>query len=252
VPAPTRLVSILSNINFLAELANERVPVFPQSTYSLSMRMAHEVDYWDGDVIPEDWHMFLKCFFALGGEVRTDRIFLPTGSDAVYSGDYFGSLATRYKQAKRHAWGAIDIPYATKRFLEQTDIPFRKKGGRLWALTENHLVWSTHWFILTLGGMLPAFLAPELNDFLVPGGLPTLVSLLLTACLTPYVIVIWLDAQLRPAPPEHMKLWQVGLMHFQWFLLPATSLVFSTFPALEAQLQMLWGKPLVYQVTEKA
>lgn len=252
VPAPTRLVSILSNINFLADLAHPRGLVFPQSTYSLSMRMADDVDYWDGDVIPEDWHMFLKCFFALEGQVTIEPIFLPTGSDAVYSGTYWGSLVTRYKQAKRHAWGAIDIPYALQQFLRHPDVPLGRKSQRLWALTENHLVWSTHWFVLSLGGMVPAFLAPELGSWLIPGGLPILVSLTLTACLAPFVVVIWLDAQLRPRPPEHLKTWQVVLFHFQWFLLPITSLVFSTLPALDAQTQMFLGKPLVYQVTEKA
>ncbi|MBI4497733.1 MAG: glycosyltransferase family 2 protein [Chloroflexi bacterium] len=253
VPSPTRLVSILSTVNFLADLANGRGLVFPQSTYSLSMRMADEVGYWDGDVIPEDWHMFLKCFFALGGEVRVAPIFLPTGSDAVYSGTYWGSLVTRYKQAKRHAWGAIDIPYTIQQFLLHPEVSVRRKAQRLWAVTENHLVWSTHWFVLSLGGTIPATLAPELNAWgIVPGGLPTLVSLLLTACLVPFVVVIWLDAQMRPSPPEHLKGWQVAAMHLQWFLLPVTSLVFSALPALDAQTQMFRGKPLVYQVTEKA
>ncbi len=105
--------------------------------------------------------------------------------------------------------------------------------------------------MLTLGGMVPAFLNNDLNNWLVPGGLPTLVSLTLTACVAPFLIVIWLDARLRPNPPEELKTWQVALMHFQWFLLPFTSLVFSTLPALEAQTQMYMGKPLVYQVTEK-
>jgi hypothetical protein len=251
VPAPIRLVSVLSNVNFLADLTKPHGLVFPQSTYSFSLRMCDEVGYWDEDVIPEDWHMFLKCFFHFGGEVSTDVIYLPTGSDAVQSPTYFGSLVSRYKQAKRHAWGAVDIPYAWQQALAHPEIPREKLARRLWALTENHLLWSTHWFVLSLGGAIPALLAPELRNWIISGGLPTMVSVLLTLCLAPFVVLIALDAQLRPQPPDNLPRWQVALMHFQWFLLPVTSLVFAALPAVDAQTRLMLGKDLVYHVTEK-
>lgn len=251
VPAPIRLVSVLSNVNFLADLMKPHGLVFPQSTYSLSLRMCDEVGYWDEDVIPEDWHMFLKCFFKLRGEVTTDVIFLPTGSDAVQSATYFGSLVSRYKQAQRHAWGAVDIPYSWQQALAHTEIPRAKLLRRMWALHENHLLWSTHWFVLSLGGAIPAFFAPELRSWLITGGLPNIVSILLTLCLAPFVVLIALDAHLRPDPPEDMPRWQVALMHFQWFLLPITSLIFAALPAVDAQTRLMRGKDLIYHVTEK-
>jgi hypothetical protein len=36
-----------------------------------------------------------------------------------------------------------------------------------------------------------------------------------------------------------------------WFLLPISSLLFSTFPALDAQTRLALGKRLEYRVTEK-
>jgi hypothetical protein len=59
VPAPLRVPDALQGLVHLSRLSRKRRVLFAQSTYSLSMRMAHDVGYWDRDVIPEDWHMFL-------------------------------------------------------------------------------------------------------------------------------------------------------------------------------------------------
>ncbi len=252
VPMPTRIISALSTVNFLSDLCKPHGLVFPQSTYTLSLQMAHEVDYWDVDVIPEDWHMFLKCFFHLNGEVDTVPVFLPVGADAVKAETYKRSLISRYKQAKRHAWGAEDIAYAAREFLVHPEIPFVIRSRRMWALVENHLLWSTHWFLLTLGGAVPALLAIPLREFAPGVGLPQIVSLILTVCLAPGVVIVVLDHLLRPAPPATMSKWFVAFTHAQWLLLPITSAVFASLPALHAQTQLMLGKSLVYEVTEKA
>ncbi|HLF80070.1 MAG TPA: hypothetical protein VJB57_21530, partial [Dehalococcoidia bacterium] len=85
VPAPLRVPNSLSGLVLLSRLSRKRRVLFSQSTYSLSMTMAHEVGYWDTDVIPEDWHMFLKCYYSLGGEVEVEPIHLPLGNDGALS-----------------------------------------------------------------------------------------------------------------------------------------------------------------------
>src|SRR5207249_2044770 len=60
VPAPLRVTNAMSGMIHLSRLSRKRKVLFSQSTYSLSMRMAHDVGYWATDVIPEDWHMFLR------------------------------------------------------------------------------------------------------------------------------------------------------------------------------------------------
>ena len=96
VPAPLRIQNSLGGINHLAKLVRKYTVLFPQSTYSLSLRMCHDVGYWDVDVVPEDWHMFLKCFFELGGEPDVQPILLPVGNDGVRAISY-----------KRHVLGAL-------------------------------------------------------------------------------------------------------------------------------------------------
>ena len=83
VPAPLRLSNSLGGLNQLVKLTRKYAIRFPQSTYSLSLRMADEVGYWDPDIISEDWHMMLKCFFLLNGNVNVEPIFLAVGNDGV-------------------------------------------------------------------------------------------------------------------------------------------------------------------------
>jgi hypothetical protein len=64
--------------------------------------------------------------------------------------------------------------------------------------------------------------------------------------------MIFIDARLRPPRPSSWNLWKSGTAFLYWWLLPITSLAFSTAPALESQTRLLLGKRLEYRVTEKA
>jgi hypothetical protein len=120
--------------------------------------MAHEVDYWDPDVIPEDWHMFLKCFYHLDGEVDTETMYTPIHMDGIRSRSYLRTFPSYFDQVRRHAWGCTDIPYAAKHALDRPGIPAFHRFGRLGALCQSHLLWSTQWFLVTGGRAIPALL----------------------------------------------------------------------------------------------
>ena len=250
-PAPLRVASALAGVHLMSNLMRRNRMMFPQSTYSLSMRMADDVGYWDADVIPEDWHMFLKCFYAFKGDVVVEPIFLPTSNDAVHSGSYSGSLKMAYIQHKRHAWGSCDIPYAIMQGFAHPEIPARRKGRRLIALMGNHLIWSTHWFILSLGWIMPQMIARLFGHGHSPFWLPATARVLLWLCLLPYVSMFVLDRRVRPPKPASWRTWQTVADVAWWILLPITSFVFSTLPALEAQTRLAIGKRLEYRVTDK-
>jgi len=250
-PAPLRVPSALAGIHILSNLTRGNRMYFPQSTYSLSLRLADDVGYWDTDVIPEDWHMFLKCFFAFRGEVEMAPIFLPTGNDAVCSGALLRSLHMEYVQHKRHAWGASDVRYSLVQALAHPEIPVRKKARRIAALVGNHFVWATHWFILSLGWIMPHLVERVIGHGHVPLWLPVASRALLWACLVPYVAMFLLDRKLRPPKPPHWNALKTVIDIVWWALLPITSFVFSTLPALDAQTRLALGKRIEYRVTEK-
>jgi hypothetical protein len=250
-PSPLRVASALAGIHILSNLTRRNGMYFPQSTYSLSLKMAEDAGFWDPDVIPEDWHMYLKCFFAFQGEVEMSPIFLPTGNDAVLSATYSKSLKMEYVQHKRHAWGSSDVRYSIVQAIAHPEIPLRRKARRIVALSGNHLVWATHWFILSLGWIMPDLIVHLLGHGHCPIWLPLTSRILLWACLVPYVSMFLLDRRLRPAKPSGWRRWQTAADIAWWVLLPISSLLFSTLPALDSQTRLALGKRLEYRVTEK-
>ncbi len=259
VPAPLRIQNSLGGINHLAKLMRKYTVLFPQSTYSLSMRMCHDVGYWDVDVVPEDWHMFLKCFFAMNGEPDVQPILLPVGNDGVRAHSYFRTFWEHYQQARRHAWGCTDIPYAIKQFVRHPEIPFLRRLRRTWSLTENHVLWSSQWFLITgvaanmSAGGWGAFLG--LHPFAqheIPTWFITASHWILLPCMIPLVMMIILDMMMRPTRPARWKMWLYPVQFAQWVLMAPITLFFTCLPAVDAQTRLALGRRLEYKVTEKA
>ncbi len=98
IPLPSR---VLNSINTIWQMAQLSRPdrLINYSTYSLSLKMADEVGYWDTDVIPEDYRMFFKCFFKFHGDVEVDPIFLPINADAAQSLGAWKTFRNQYLQA---------------------------------------------------------------------------------------------------------------------------------------------------------
>ncbi len=259
VPAPLRIQNSLGGINHLAKLMRKYTVLFPQSTYSLSMRMAHDVGYWDVDVVPEDWHMFLKCFYELNGEPEVQPILLPVGNDGVRAYSYKGTFWEHYQQARRHAWGCSDIPYAVKQFIRHPEIPFRTRLRRTWSLTENHVLWSSQWFLIT--GVAANMSAASWGGFLslqpfaahgIPPWFLTASHWILMPCMIPLLLMIVLDMMMRPERPKRWKIWLYPVQFAQWMLMAPITLFFTAMPALDAQVRLALGRRLEYKVTEKA
>lgn len=259
VPAPLRIQNSLGGINHLAKLMRKYTVLFPQSTYSLSMRMADDVGYWDVDVVPEDWHMFLKCFFELEGEPDVQPILLPVGNDGVRAHSYTRTFWEHYQQARRHAWGCSDIPYAIKQFVRHPEIPFLRRLRRTWSLTENHVLWSSQWFLIT--GVAANMSAASWGGFLglhpfeqhaIPDWFITASHWILMPCMIPLVGMIILDTVMRPPRPSRWKIWLYPVQFAQWSLMAPITLFFTAMPALDAQIRLALGRRLEYKVTEKA
>lgn len=90
---------------------------FPCSAYSLSLKLARNVGFWDSgtDSIGEDMHMYLKCFFSTYGQVIVKTILSPASQCNVEGSNYLDSIGARYTQSKRHMWGSLDVAYVLRR-----------------------------------------------------------------------------------------------------------------------------------------
>jgi len=250
VPGPIRIIGTMGNIIHIANIQEPDGLFFNYSCYSSSFKLIDSAGYWDPDMIPEDWHIFLQAFFVSGGKSSVDPIFLPTIVDAPDGNSYFSALKNRYNQCVRHAWGAIDIAYAIEQSRLHPEIPFMARALRIFKLVQTHFIWSSNWFILTLGTSLPVILNPYFFNTTFGYNLPRISNIILTLCLFPMLILIVLDWKLRP-PYQKTGFWNLAKNILQWPFMPIATLAMSVLPGLHSHTRLLFGKRLEYKTTEK-
>ncbi len=250
VPAFIRITGTMGNAIHIANIQEPDGIFFNYSCYSSSYKLIDSVGYWDPDMIPEDWHIFLQTFFATGGRTLVNPIFLPTIVDAPDGKNYFSALQNRYNQCLRHAWGAIDIPYAIEQSRLHPEISWLTRALRIYKLIQTHFIWSSNWFILTLGTSLPVALNPYFFNTTLGYNLPRIANLILTICLVPMFVLIALDWKLRPTYQK--KGFRNILKNiFQWPMMPIATLTMSVLPGLHSHTRLLLGRRLEYKTTQK-
>jgi hypothetical protein len=250
VPSLIRITGILGNVIHIANIQEPDGLFFNYSCYSSSFKLIDQSGYWDPDMIPEDWHIFLQAFFATGGKALVEPIFLPTVVDAPDGKNYFSALKNRYSQCVRHAWGAIDIPYAIEQSRQHQEIPFTTRALRIFKLIQTHFIWSSNWFILTLGTSLPVMLNPKFFQTTFGFNLPRISNIILTICLIPLTTLIILDWKLRPAR-QKKGFFNILKNILQWPFMPIATLTMSVLPGLQSHTKLLLGKKLDYKTTNK-
>lgn len=250
IPLPYRFLNTINSIWNLATLSQEN-RLINFSTYSLSLAAAKKIGYWAVDVIPEDYHMFFKMYFAHKGKARTIPIFLPIFVDAAESTGFFSTFVNQYEQAKRWAWGVSDIPYVIRNTFIHTDIKATGRFFRLFTLLEHHILWPTNWFILTLGSTIPPLINPVFGRTVLGHNLAQISSTILTLSAVFLLIVFVIDWRIKPPPPASYPKWKLPLLYLQWLTLPIISFFLSALPGLDAHTRLLLGKRLEYRVTEK-
>lgn len=250
LPFFIRMQATLQSIVRLAFLSL-RENLIQISTYSTNLWLLKKINYWDVDVIPEDWHVFYQAFFKFGDEIKTIPLYTFVNGDAVYSGGILKTSQNRYEQEKRWAWGVSDISYTLKNFFTSPHIPVWSKIKRILFLVETHLLWPTSFFVLTISASIPPLINPVFKRTVLGFLLPKLSGLILTLASLMLILFIYLDLKLRKHVQIKTKLHALPFLFIQWYFLPLISFFFSSLPALEAHTRLLIGKKIKYKVTEK-
>lgn len=250
LPLPTRVQVTIGTLGRLG-LLFQRHRLLVMSVYSLSLATLDQIGYWDADIIPEDWHIFLQTFFYFGDRVETVPIFLPVTGDAALSTSYLKSLKARYEQERRWAWGVTDIPYFIKQSFRHTEIPSWPKVRLLFYILETHLTWSSHFFLLTLGATIPPLINPAFRYTTLGHNLPGLARSILTISSAFLVIITIIDMKVRPPRPKWFSILKTPILLLQYLFLPVISFVFASLPGLDAHTRLMLNKRLEYKVAEK-
>lgn len=255
ISPPMRLINAYSSAFELAYLAAPWWIPMPMSSYSLSLRLLDSSGYWDGDVIADEWHMFIKAFYARDGEVTLERIFLPFSAYATTGDTIWESAKNRYLQTLRHAWGSKEVGYIVAKMLEHPEIPFGKSFALLFRVAHDILLAGAGWVILTVGSQLTILLNPVMFSQMVTEGLSNPIFVLLqTSFLLVAVlgVVFWYqDVIVRPPRTRPQTLTERLLTILSFPLLVVLTLIFVALPTLQAQTRLLIGIPLQFRVTKK-
>lgn len=250
VPAPTRIISFFGSL-WRTSLLVQGDRLITQSTYTLSLKLLKEVDFWDVDVIPEDYRIFFKCFFRKKGQLWVEPIFLKTSMDAALSVGYVNSLKNKYHQERRWSWGVSDDPLFMRWWLTVPDMPFYRKTVLVFQVVLDHILWPVNWFIITVAANVMAIINPVYSRTALGYSLPQLAGVILNLCLIALLAMLYLDYKNRP-DNQHLPLRRKILFPFEFLLMPVIGFFLSALPALISHTQLMFGKRLEYKVTEKA
>ncbi|CAE8685751.1 unnamed protein product, partial [Polarella glacialis] len=148
-PMLVRVSSLFATLHELACLANPLDHHVCFSSYSVSLVLASAVGGWDPEYLAEDWHMFAKSSLMTEGRVKCCPIFLPVLNYTPEEETYYGTLDSRWQQAKRHALGVSELVYVWSAiYLALLELPtLRRKVLFLWRIaplvskfTQTHFV----------------------------------------------------------------------------------------------------------------
>lgn len=222
------------------------------SSHSVPFKTLLEVGY-PSNLVSDDSRIFWKSYLAYDGDYRVAPLYYPVSMDAVMAENLIKTIVNQYKQQRRWAWGAENIPYLLYGFLKNKKISLFEKFRQIFILFEGFWSWATAALLIFFLGWLPLVLGGEtFNITLLAYNLPKLVATLMTLSMVGILTSAAISFLLLPPRPRNYSRFKNLSMLFQWLLLPVTLIFFGAFPALEAQARLILGKPLGFWVTEKA
>lgn len=249
VPAPTRITSFFGNL-YRTALLTQGDRLLTHATYSLSMKLIKEVDFWDVDVIPEDYRIFFKAFYKKKGNIWVEPIYLKTSMDAALSTGYINSLKNKYHQERRWSWGVSDNPLFIKWWLTVPGVPFFRKTILMLNVLWDHVLWPSYWFIITIAANVMAIINPVYSRTALGFSLPQLAGSILSIALAALLAMLFIDYKNRPSN-RHLPLYRKILFPFEFLMMPFVGFFLSALPALISHTQLMFGKRLEYKVTDK-
>jgi hypothetical protein len=260
-----RIVNAYATAFELAYLAAPWWLALPMSSYALSLRLLHESDYWDGDVIADEWHMFIKAYFIHQGRVTLSPVMLPFLADATTGKTLSDEIRERYLQTLRHAWGSKEVGYALGNLVCYPAVPRWSALRLCLRIAHDILMAGAGWVLLTVGVQLPIILHPDvvpfnpfLGDTIAEGLMGILTSPIWLTIVGAGAVVISLailfwhrDVQVRPArttvPTPAERFWSAISLP----LMPLLTLIVLAIPAIQAQTKLMLGQALQFRVSRK-
>lgn len=250
VPFTNRLIALANTFWYLAESAQSN-RLFNAATYAQSLKTLVAMDFWSCQTIVEDLHQFWRTYFHFHGNHKVVPLFIPVYQDALENRTYFTSLIGQYKQLRRWAWGASEIPYAIlKMWKERKKLPLLRTIEKIVYLCYLEITWATAPIIILFNKSIPTIINPAFGRSLFAYNLGQIFTIVFTLMLSGILIYLFISLLCIPKPKGPSP-WRFMLVFLEWTLLPLVTILYGAIPALDAQTRLMLNKPLSFNVTEK-
>ncbi len=250
-PAFIRVVSVSNSFwQFTESSRPDRLRTF--ASHTMTLRALREVGYWKKDIINEDGYIFWQCYLHYKGDYEVVPLFIPVSLDTCLADTFWQTLKNQYKQKKRWAYNVEYYPHLVPALLK-SKAPFWDRMYKLWQYVEGDFNWAAASVLITMLGWLPLFIGgPEFKETVIAYNLPHATRTLMTIATGFLIFSVYINLILLPPRPKKYSVWRSVMMYLQWVLVPFTSLIFGSLPAIEAQTRLMFGWYLEFFVTPKA
>ena len=249
-PAFIRVVSVSNSFwQFTESSRPDRLRTF--ASHTMTLRALREVGFWKKDIINEDGFIFWQCYLHYEGDYEVVPLFIPVSLDTCLADTFWETLKNQYKQKKRWAYNVEYYPHLVPALLK-SKAPLGDRLYKLFQYVEGNFNWATASVLITSLGWLPLFIGgPEFKETVIAYNLPHATRTLMTIATGFLIFSVYINLILLPPRPKKYGVWRSITMYLQWFLVPATSLIFGSLPAIEAQTRLMLGYYLEFFVTPK-
>lgn len=249
-PSLSRIFAFSTTFWQLIQQARPKILV-TFSSQSIGLKPLYELGYWQENVVSEDSRIFYQALLHFDGDWQTEPLNFPIYMDANLAETFWQTLKNIYKQQKRWAYGAENIPYLLFGFFKNKKISNEIKWRFGFNIIEGFHSWNTHsliiltqgWILLWLGGKDFAFSILSFN-------LPQILGTLMRASMYGIFISMYLTILMLPKSEKKLPWINYLVVCLQWFLSPL-AIIFSTIPAIEASSRLMLGKYMGFWSTPK-
>lgn len=240
-PAIARVVAFSCTFwQMMQQSRPERLTTF--SSQSIPLPVLIDIGFWDRDIVSEDSRVFWQGYLRYDGDFCVVPLFYPVSMDANVAPTLWGTLVNLYKQQRRWAWGAENVPYVLEGFRQNRRIPIRTKIYWVFHKIEGFHSWATNSIIIFALGWLPIWLGVnKFDETLLAYNLPKITGFIIQLSMLGIATSAVLGIVLLPPRPTWFRLRHYALYVLQWALIPITLILFGSIPAIDAQTRLLVG-----------
>jgi hypothetical protein len=240
-PALARVIAFSCTFwQMMQQARPERLTSF--SSQSLPWKVLADIGFWQTHLVSEDSRIFWQAFLHYHGDFRVEPLLYPVSMDANVAPTWWGTMRNLYRQQRRWAWGAENIPYMLEGFRTDPAIPRGKKWYWTFNVLEGFHSWATNSLMIFALGWLPLMLGGRaFNDTLLSYNLPNLTRFIISLSMLGIATSAVMAVALLPPRPKWFRPWHSILYIVQWALIPITLIIFGAFPGLEAQTRLMLG-----------